>query len=182
MHQEEITEEETGWKMIHGDVFRAPSSVSLLCACVGAGAQILFTVMILLSCVLMGAFKATRRGAILTAFIAIYSLCAVFGGMVSGRLFKQLKGTNWVWNLILTSVVFPGPLFLVFSWVNSVAWAHQSTAALPLTTILVSRFCFHRHSRSRFANVFSIRGNSANQLDFCFRPFPAYRCRRRDWP
>lgn len=135
--EEEITEEETGWKMIHGDVFRTPYSVSLLCASVGAGAQMLFTVMILLSCVLMGAFKATRRGAILTAFIAIYSLCAVFGGLVSGRLFKQLKGTNWVWNLVLTSMVFPGPLFLVFSWVNSVAWAHQSTAALPLTTILL---------------------------------------------
>ncbi len=124
--------------MIHGDVFRSPPFVSLLCAVVGAGSQMFFTVILLLSFVLLGAFKATRRGAILTAFIAIFALCGLFGGIVAGRLFKQLKGANWVWNLVLTASVFPGPLFLVFSWVNSVAWAHQSTAALPATTILVS--------------------------------------------
>lgn len=135
--EEEITEEETGWKMIHGDVFRAPQLMTLLVALVGAGAQLFCTVLILLSCVLLGAFKATRRGALLTAFIAIYAVCGLFGGMVAARLFKQLKGANWVWNLILTSFIFPVPLTLVFTWVNSVAWAHQSTTALPVTTIMV---------------------------------------------
>ena len=169
--------------MIHGDVFRTPHSVSLLCASVGAGAQMLFTVMILLSCVLMGAFKATRRGAILTAFIAIYSLCAVFGGLVSGRLFKQLKGTNWVWNLVLTSMVFPGPLFVVFSWVNSVAWAHQSTAALPLTTILV------RSLMAPFIYILllipisrTLLFAAAHQFNFCICPFPSDCRGRRDRP
>jgi hypothetical protein len=123
--------------MIHGDVFRPPSYVSLLCAFVGAGGQLFFATFILLCFVLLGAFKATRRGALLTAFIAIYALCGIFGGIIAGRLFKQLKGVNWVWNLIITSIVFPGPLTIVFSWVNSVAWSHASTSALPLTTILV---------------------------------------------
>lgn len=135
--EDELTEEETGWKMINGDVFRPPSNVSFFSACVGAGAQIFLTAFILLCAVLMEIFKATRRGALLTACIMIYSMCGFFGGFVSGRLFKQLKGTNWVWNVIITSMIFPVPLFLVFGWVNSVAVSNASTAALPFTTIML---------------------------------------------
>jgi len=133
--EDELTEEETGWKMIHGDVFRAPAHLNLFTALVGSGAQIFATVTILLVCVLVGVFKATKRGAILTAVIVIYALCGLAGGLVAGRIFKQLKGKNWVWNVVLTSLVFPLPLGVVFSWVNTVAWNSSSTAALPVTTI-----------------------------------------------
>ena len=92
----------------------------------------------LLVCVLIVVFRATRRGAVLTAFIVIYALCGLNGGLVAGRLFKQLKGVNWVWNVVLTAGMFPLPLAGVFCWVNSIAWYHNSTAALPATTILVN--------------------------------------------
>jgi len=133
--EEELTEEETGWKMIHGDVFRSPPLLNVYCAIVGAGAQVFATVCILLICVLVGVFKVTKRGALLTAMILIYALSALFGGIASGRLFKQLKGKNWVWNVVLTAAVLPVPLGVVFTWVNAVAWNHESTAALPITTI-----------------------------------------------
>lgn len=135
--EDELTEEETGWKMINGDVFRSPDNLSLFCACIGTGAQLFITALILLSFVLAGVFKATKRGALLTAVIIIYAVCGSVGGLVAARLFKQLKGQNWVWNVILTSIVFPAPLFAVFCWVNGVAWMQQSTAALPITTILL---------------------------------------------
>jgi hypothetical protein len=135
--EDELAEEETGWKMIHGDVFRPPQQLDFFTALLGSGAQIFATVSILLMCVLMGVFKATRRGALLTALIIIYSICGIFGGLVSGRVFKQLKGSNWVWNAILTAVVFPIPLTGVFFWVNTIAWSSNSTAALPFTTILL---------------------------------------------
>jgi len=137
--EDEIAEEETGWKMINGDVFRAPQHLSLFTACVGTGAQIFTTTIILLSFVLLEVFKATRRGALLTAAIIIYALCGAVGGFVSGRLYKQLRGTNWVWNVITTAMVFPLPLSTVFCWVNGVAWSQESTAALPATTIMVIR-------------------------------------------
>jgi len=135
--EDELAEEETGWKMIHGDVFRAPEHLDLFTAMLGSGAQIFFTILILLASVLVGAFKATRRGALLTALIVIYAICGIFGGLVSGRLFKQLKGGNWVWNTVYTAVVFPAPLTVVFFWVNSIAWSVESTAALPFTTIML---------------------------------------------
>ena len=131
--------------MIHGDVFRPPGGLSVFTALIGTGAQIFSTVLILLVCVLVGVFRATKRGALLTAFIVIYALCGFMGGLVSGRLYKQLKGTFWVWNIVLSAAMFPIPLTAVFCWVNSVAWYHKSTAALPVTTILVS---IHRSSIS----------------------------------
>lgn len=135
LDDDELVEEETGWKMIHGDVFRLPSNLNLFVALIGAGAQIFFTFFILLLSVLIGAFKVTRRGALLTAGIMIFAVCGFFGGAFSGRLFKQLQGKNWVWNTILTSSLFTVPLSLTFMFVNTVAWANNSTAALPVITI-----------------------------------------------
>ena len=133
--EDDLAEEEAGWKMIHGDVFRVPSMFNLLAAMVGSGSQIFFTALIVLSSVCIGAFKITRRGALLTACILIYAMCALFGGMVSGRLYKQLKGRDWVWNIVLTAGIFPIPLGAVFLYVNMVGWQSSSTVALPFSTI-----------------------------------------------
>ena len=53
------------------------------------------------------------------------------------RLYRQLGGLQWVWNTVLTALVFPFPLTIVFGWVNTVAWSHGSTAALPLIAVAI---------------------------------------------
>lgn len=126
--------------MIHGDVFRCPPFLNLFAAVIGSGAQLFFTVFILLLSVIVGAFKATKRGALLTAGIMIFAVCGLFGGMVAGRVYKQLMGKNWAWNTMLTASIFPVPLGIVFMTVNTIAWNSNSTAALPITTITVSCF------------------------------------------
>lgn len=40
--------EETGWKLIHGDVFRPPLYPSILVACLGSGIQIFCMVLIII--------------------------------------------------------------------------------------------------------------------------------------
>lgn len=136
--EEDLSEDESGWKMIHGDVFRAPALTNLFTALIGAGAQIFATAFILLILVLVGAFKATKRGALLTAGIVVFSVCALFGGIVAGRLYKQLKGKDWAWNVILCASIMPVPMAGVFAFVNTVALANNSTAALPSMVIMVS--------------------------------------------
>lgn len=121
--------------MIHGDVFRSPGMLSLLCAAVGAGAHIFATVFVVLVMVLSGAASATKRGALLTTAIVVYAAFGIIGGFVSGWLYKQMKGQHWAWNAILTALLFPLPLSTVFTYVNLVAWSHNSTAALPTTVI-----------------------------------------------
>ncbi|GMH52556.1 hypothetical protein TrRE_jg1584 [Triparma retinervis] len=97
-------EEETGWKLIHGDVFRFPHHKMIFSAAQGSGAQL---------------------------------ACACFILLVSALVGIQMGGTQWVNNIILTSLLFPAPLTGIFAWVNSVAIAHKSTAALPFGTILI---------------------------------------------
>lgn len=138
--EEAGTEEESGWKLLHTDIFRLPPFVSLLCASVGAGAHLSVTSFALLVMALLNVFHVTRRGAITTAILLLYCLTAGVGGYVSGRLFRQLhgpKGTNWVWNIILTALIFPAPMLLTFAFLNTSAIAHGSTAALPFSTIMV---------------------------------------------
>ncbi|CAM9157431.1 unnamed protein product [Discosporangium mesarthrocarpum] len=129
--EEEVGEEETGWKLIHGDVFRFPRYINLFTALTGAGAQLCVTTLMLLLCALLGVFRPTKRGSILTCIMVIYVLTAGIAGFVAARFYRQLGGRKWVWNTVVTSLVFPGPLFVVFMFVNSVAVSQKSTAALP---------------------------------------------------
>lgn len=38
---DEEEKKEVGWKLVHGDVFRCPRNISLLCAFLGTGTQLL---------------------------------------------------------------------------------------------------------------------------------------------
>lgn len=49
--------EESGWKMVSGDVFRAPSSPMSLCIQVGSGVQLLFASFITLFFAALGAWR-----------------------------------------------------------------------------------------------------------------------------
>ena len=38
--------------------------------------------------------------------IVLYALTSFIGGFTSARLYRQFKGMNWVWNTILTAIIF----------------------------------------------------------------------------
>jgi hypothetical protein len=137
VEEDEIGEEETGWKLINGDVFRFPPLCSCLSALIGAGAHLFCVTFLLLICAITNCFVPTKRGAILTAMIILYACTAPVGGFVSGRLFRQLGGDAWLANALFAALVFPVPLALVFVWVNSVALAHGSSAALPAVAVII---------------------------------------------
>ncbi|KAB5560816.1 hypothetical protein DKX38_005773 [Salix brachista] len=138
-HDEESAEdqEETGWKYIHGDVFRYPKYKSVLAAAVGSGTQLFTLTIFIFLLALVGAFYPYNRGALFTALVVIYALTAGIAGYTAASFFCQLEGTNWVRNLLLTGCLFCGPLFLTFCFLNTVAIAYSATAALPFGTIVV---------------------------------------------
>ncbi|KAJ6684129.1 hypothetical protein OIU85_007785 [Salix viminalis] len=138
-HDEESAEdqEETGWKYIHGDVFRYPKYKSLLAAAVGSGTQLCTLTIFIFMLALVGVFYPYNRGALFTALVLIYALTAGIAGYTAASFFCQLEGTYWVRNLLLTGALFCGPLFLTFCFLNTVAIAYSATAALPLGTIVV---------------------------------------------
>ncbi|KAG5608002.1 hypothetical protein H5410_029494 [Solanum commersonii] len=129
-HDEEAADdqEETGWKYIHGDVFRYPKYKSLL---------LQHLVLVPNSLQFVGVFYPYNRGALFTALVVIYALTSGIAGYTASAFYCQLEGTNWVRNLILTGDLFCGPLFLTFCFLNSVAIGYTATAALPFGTIVV---------------------------------------------
>lgn len=128
--------QQSGWKLIHGDVFRYPKNSTLFCAAVGTGNQLMITTFLILLLALTGSISTTRRGSILAATFIIYSLTGAIGGYVSTKLFFQMNGKAWARCVLLTALLFPLPVVLVFSWVNSVAILHGSTSALPFGAIV----------------------------------------------
>ena len=72
--------EETGWKYIHGDVFRFPANKSLFCAFVGTGTQLLVMVFFIFMLALIGVFYPYNRGALFTACVVIYACTAGIAG------------------------------------------------------------------------------------------------------
>lgn len=135
--EEEAAEEETGWKLLHGDVFRPPANLSLFAAMVGTGVQLLLLTTALLSLAFFGAFSLARRGSIVAACIVLYVLTTCVGAYVSARLYKQMRGGAWVWNVLLSLMVVPVPITATFAVLNTTALVKNSTAALPWGTIAV---------------------------------------------
>ncbi|THU53251.1 hypothetical protein C4D60_Mb10t12470 [Musa balbisiana] len=96
-HDEESAEdqEETGWKYIHGDVFRFPKNKSLLAACLGSGTQLFALTVFIFILALVGVFYPYNRGALFTALVVVYALTSGIAGYTASSFYCQLEGTNW---------------------------------------------------------------------------------------
>ncbi|GFR44323.1 hypothetical protein Agub_g5536 [Astrephomene gubernaculifera] len=130
-------QEETGWKYLHGDVFRFPPQSNLFSAMLGVGAQILVMAMCIFALALVGFYHPYNRGGLLSACVVLYALTAGISGYVSGLHYKMFGGTNWVSNVLLCTGLYCGPVLAVFSFLNTVAIFYRSTAALPFGTIVI---------------------------------------------
>lgn len=133
---ETLEEEEAGWKLIHGDVFRFPEKPLLFSAAVGTGNQLLVMTFTLLTLALEGSISTNKRGSVLAGCVVLYCLTSFVGGFTAVNLFQKMGGRNWVQCVTLTATLFPAPVAAVFMWVNTLALAHGSTSALPFTALL----------------------------------------------
>jgi len=136
LDDEAMEEEESGWKLIHGDVFRFPQNSTLFCAAVGTGTQLLVLTFCHLGLALAGIISTNRRGSILAGIVVLYCLTSIVAGFTAVKLYRQMNGKLWVRCILFTATLFPVPVVAVFLWVNSVALAHGSTSALPVTAVL----------------------------------------------
>jgi len=126
--------DDSGWKQVHGDVFRPPSFLPLFCALIGTGWQLIIIVFALIVFSILGSYYDTR-GAVLTSFIVIYSLTSFASGYFSGSLYLKYKGQNWIRTMLLSATLFPGVIFIVAFGMNSLALAYSTLAAIPVGTI-----------------------------------------------
>ncbi|MBA0698633.1 hypothetical protein Goari_000335, partial [Gossypium aridum] len=98
----------SGWKLVHGDVFRPPYNLVLLSAVVGTGAQLALLVLLVILLAIVGTLYV-GRGAIVTTFILCYAFTSFISGYVSGGMYSR----------------------------NGVAIFYGSLAAIPFGTMVV---------------------------------------------
>ena len=98
--EEELDEaiEETGWKLVHGDVFRPPAHATLLCTFLGSGVQILSMVMITIVVAMFGMLSPSSRGALVSAAFVLFMFMGVFCGYFAGRLWKTVSCGKADWK------------------------------------------------------------------------------------
>ncbi|XP_013605429.1 PREDICTED: transmembrane 9 superfamily member 1-like isoform X3 [Brassica oleracea var. oleracea] len=128
--------EESGWKLVHGDVFRPPWSLVLLSAVVGTGAQLALLVLLVILIAIVGTLYV-GRGAIVTTFIVCYALTSFVSGYVSGGMYSRSGGKHWIKCMVLTASLFPFLCFGIGFLLNTIAIFYGSLAAIPFGTMVV---------------------------------------------
>lgn len=135
--EEDAIQEDSGWKQLHGDVFRVPSHPMFLAILLGSGTQLYLMLGITIAFALLGFLSPSNRGSLSTIMIMLYTFLSLPGGYVSSRIYKTWEGERWKRNIILTPLLVPGSVFAVFFLLNILLWAKHSSGAVPLTTMLV---------------------------------------------
>jgi transmembrane 9 superfamily protein 2/4 len=137
---EEEGREETGWKLVHGDVFRAPAWSNLLSVAVGTGSQLIACSLIVLVFACLGFLSPANRGSLLTAMLLLFVFMGIFAGYFGSRTYKMFKGVHWKSNTVLTATWFPSITFGIFFFINFFVWGEHSSGAVPFSTLLVLLF------------------------------------------
>ena len=101
----------------------------------GTGNHLFVVTFCHLSLALSGIISTHRRGSILAGAVVLYCLTSFVGGYTSVRLYRQMNGKDWTRCLLLTTALFPLPVFCVFMWVNTIAILRGSTSALPTSAV-----------------------------------------------
>eukprot|EP00930_Biecheleria_cincta_P075467 TRINITY_DN6263_c0_g2_i1.p1 TRINITY_DN6263_c0_g2~~TRINITY_DN6263_c0_g2_i1.p1 ORF type:complete len:641 (+),score=107.79 TRINITY_DN6263_c0_g2_i1:119-1924(+) len=127
--------EETGWKLVHGDVFRKPKHSKLLAVSVGSGVQIVCMSIVTLILALLGVLSPAHRGALLQSMMLLFTFMGIFAGYVSSRLYKVWNGADWKQTTLLTAFLYPGIFFGIFFVLNLFIWGQRSSGAVPFTTM-----------------------------------------------
>ena len=133
---EDGVQEDSGWKLVHGDVFRSPRYPLLLSVLLGNGAQVFVMTAVTVAFALLGFLSPSNRGFLATAILLLYTLFGFIGGYVSSRAYTNFGGENWKLNITLTPALVPGIVFSTFFFLNLFVWAKGSSGAVPLTTML----------------------------------------------
>jgi len=140
MDFEEEGREETGWKLVHADVFRPPAHANLLSALVGTGSQLFCACVCMLVFATFGFVSPAHRGGLMTAMLLCFVLMGTFSGYFSARNYKMLDGKDWKQNTLWAALLCPTIIFAMFFFLNLVLWSQGSSGAVPFGALMKMLF------------------------------------------
>jgi transmembrane 9 superfamily protein 2/4 len=128
---QEEAREETGWKLVHGDVFRPPRMSNLLSVMIGSGLQITACASIIIFFAVLGFLSPANRGGLMTAMLFVLAFMGCVAGFFSAWNYKSLGGDQWKQNTVLVCIFYPGMSFGLFFLINFFVWHEGSSVAVP---------------------------------------------------
>lgn len=143
--------EDSGWKQVHGDVFRAPPALPLFSAILGIGWQIIVLTGSVILFALLGPLHGDvheERGEVTYAVLGFYCLSSVVAGLASGSFYKRFRATStgrrdatdtsltmgsraWQGVLLLTAGLFPTIVMSVLLVLDIVSLSYGTINSLP---------------------------------------------------
>lgn len=124
---EELDTEDSGWKMIHADVFRPPEHCLLLLSVLlvrmkvinhvqGSGIQVVLMVLATVTLALLGYISPENRGTIINLLLVLYVLFSYTNGYYSSWFYASWGGKHLKKNIVLSGTLLPCKgCFLVFT-------------------------------------------------------------------
>mmetsp|Transcript_2548 Transcript_2548/g.3968 ORF Transcript_2548/g.3968 Transcript_2548/m.3968 type:complete len:638 (+) Transcript_2548:111-2024(+) len=129
--------EESGWKLVHADVFRPPVEFPMLfCVLAGTGMQMVICAFFLVLFAAVGFLSPANRGSIMIGMLLLFVMMGAFAGFTSARLYKTFKGKQWQRCTLLTALLYPGICFIVFFALDVIVLSYGSTGAVPVLSML----------------------------------------------
>ena len=145
MQSVEEAQEETGWKLVHADVFRPPIfSPMLMSVLVGTGCQLGMAAFLSMVCAIVKVLNPLKKGQTLTALLILYVLSGSVAGYISARLYKYYDAQNWKLNTFYTATALPGVMVTIFLVLNiflSFAGAASAVSFLTIVAIFALWLC-----------------------------------------
>ena len=135
--QSEAQADEAGWKVVNGDVFRAPKHADLFTVVVASGTQVASMVFVCLVVACAGFASPANRGGLMTILLISFVTLAGLSGYVAARLRMQLTGAK-SWLVIFQMALFlPSIVVVIFLTCNFILRSVRSSGAMPLLSLLV---------------------------------------------
>ncbi|KAJ7647298.1 Nonaspanin TM9SF [Roridomyces roridus] len=133
----EDVQEDWGWKLVHGEVFRAPSNPMVLSIMVGNGAQLCAMIGVTLVFALLGFLSPSNRGSLATVMMVCWTFFGGIAGYISSRVYASFGGTERRKNAFLTATLLPVVIFAVVFLLNLFLVGAGSSGAVPFGTMLL---------------------------------------------
>ncbi len=143
--------EESGWKQVHGDVFRAPYLLPIVAAILGTGWQLIVLSLGVILFAVAGPLHGAvheDRGEMQHAVLICYCFSSVVAGYVSGSYFKLYNstknigrsksqgGSQWQLTMFLTVMLLPTVLVGILSILNGIALVYGTVNYIPFLVIV----------------------------------------------
>jgi len=129
--------EESGWKLVHADVFRPPATAPMLfCVFVGTGLQLFWMALVTVLFAAVGFLSPANRGSLMIAMMLLYVSMGGVAGFKAANLYKTFRGKQWQKCTLLTAFLYPGVAFCVFFTFNLVLWSYGSSGAVPILSMV----------------------------------------------